>query len=273
MRRASKIAFFTQVKGWGTSLCRAEKIAEELGVPCDPPVETITREHIIVMVKTVIPEAVRRAGKAYCDIIDGSSSARKKLQGVAGVDIIAMTPQCADEARKLYPDRKVIWLPHQHCNDERRIRPRRAVSVIGYNGSPEGFPLVDWKWFAGMAEDAGFKVVRQYDTVCRKRLCEFYLGVDIAVSFRDRWRPMKGPAKLNNAASFGIPTVAKPEPSFLYNYTKRGHFMPAQTITEMVNACILLRANERLYDKVANKAWRDAQKYHISKVVRYYRYL
>ena len=284
-----RIVFFTGRGSTGGRLCRGIEIAEAGGWPCNPDPASVTKEDLVIMVKCIEPEAVKRAGRVYCDIIDGKMNLHRHIADRLNVGVIVQTSYNIEPAKaRWFPNNEVIWLPHTHCNNERRQRRLgKPVKRIGYTGTTNGFLPGPWAEFTAMAEREGFEVVHNGNTILdpdfkgdrREECCRFYGGLDIAVAYRTSfWNvgngpAMKGPTKLNNAGSFRIPTVAFPEWAFIYNLWEPGNFVPVMNLYEMVQACCRLRDEPKYYSRIASAAWRDAQAAHIDEVVQRYREL
>ena len=182
----------------------------------------------------------------------------------------------------------MIWIPLAHSNPENLVRPLGGpVKKIIYHGTRSGFPDGPWEEFKLKAESNGFETTRivlvggnqgaigdEYRRYCR----DVWLNSDIAVSFRKPLHTNKGhvelrlkpPNKLNGAGSVQVPSAAYPEEGFVTNYDKPSSFLPSTTIDEMVDNCCKLRDDKELYARIASQALRDAQRYHIDKVIPYY---
>lgn len=258
---------------YGASLCRGYQIAEKLDSHCNPPIDAITADNTVIVVKRPFPELIGKVKKIYCDLVDGSPVTNGFVRNYPDVIIIVATPLAAECYKKRFPKHTIIWIPHHHCNFERQVRNRSEVKKIGYNGQQKGFPPELWSDFVEKVKPYGFECYRENEVRDRAKLCDYFMNIDISVSFRNKHLQAKPPTKLNNAGSFKIPTVAYPEPCFVTNHGGESHFVPASTIDEMVKACVRLRNEKQFYDTIAEKAWQDAQAYHIDEVMKYYRKL
>lgn len=280
-----KLHLFTCRSGMGSDRCRGMDIAEKMGMPCDAGFQDIKDDDVVVMVKHFSPEVLKITKSIYVDIVDGCrGDTYDKIRRHENVTVITLTPSGAKWIKEnWFPNHRVIWIPHTHCNNENRFRPPgRSVNTIMYNGTENGFHTHHWHKFASMARYEGFKVTR-FHTIAqgcssdlRKDCCDAYFACDIQVAFRppyyDAELPLhlKSPTKLNNAGSFRIPSVAYPEVAFTHNYDRAGHFLRADTIEEMIQCCIKLRDETETYDSLAFSAWYHSQSCHIDKVVKYY---
>jgi len=284
------IYFLTYWGKKGSSLVRGYSIAEQLRkdgieaaagqvyrdrseIKFDVPIKEINKNDTVIFVKQPpIPEIADKAGKVYIDVVEHTRFTKELKNDQIG--IITATPSGVEVYKKIYPENKVIWIPHPHCNNKNRIRPRRDPIAVLYDGGERGFPWKAWNQFSRslVTEINQFTVIRGRSFFKREEICWNLYHSDIFVSFRERSQVNIPPTKLNNAGSFKIPCIAFPESSFQDNYGKPGNYIPVFSLTEMVEQCLKLR-DEDYYNSVAEAAWRDAQPYHISKIVEYYKNL
>lgn len=280
-----KIHFYTCRTGMGSDRCRGMDIAEKMKMPCDEPYGAIEADDIVLTVKHFNPAILEKSKHVYVDIVDGSRGPTyDTIRRHESVTVVTLTPMGAKWIKQSwFPNHRVIWIPHTHCNDENRIRPHeRAVTTLMYNGTANGFAPAAWGEFVGRAKREGFEVVRKHtissphSVDLRKDCCDAYLACDIQVAFRPHFEDaelplhLKSATKLNNAASFRVPSVAYPETAFTHNYGKAGRFAAAETIEQMIQACMRLRDEPDMYRNLYFDAWVDAQPYHIDKVVKHY---
>ena len=99
----------------------------------------------------------------------------------------------------------------------------------------------------------------------------FYKNVDIQIVWRPYADEFRNPLKLSNAGSYGIPTVAYPEESFVSEYN--GCFIPATSIDELIIKVKELKDNPDLYDNMAKKVMTRAENYHIEHIAKLYKEL
>ncbi len=284
-----RILLYTGRVSMGSPRCRAIDIAEhpDWPWPLDCPVEQVTKDDIVIMVKCLNDKLVERAGKIYVDIVDGIMRLHARIANDHRVGVIVQGEVNVKQAKSLwFKHNEIIALPHCHCNNERAERPKsRTVKTIGYTGTCAGFPPECWEEFKTKIESVGFVAIHAGNPILKKEnigqfrkiCCAFYKNIDIAVSYRTKlwdlgYGPfMKGPTKINNAGSFRIPTVAFPECCTIYNVHNPTSCVLVTSIDEMVHACIRLREDRDYYDRIAGKAWHDAQEVHIDKIVKTYR--
>lgn len=277
--------------------CRGFDIANYLDMPINIPVSDITSNDIVIMVKKFDPEVCRKSKHTYVDFMDGHDTLEscvlensKELEDK--ISILTLDPHGAKLLKKyIFKQFDVTWIPHTHCNDNDVIRPvDREIKTIGYNGSDSGFEEEFWNLFSDNIQKHGFTAIRTNTITtgsdnAKQLCCDFYYNLDIAVAFRPtggkyvtRWHPeiiyssvdLKCATKLNNASSFGVPSVAYPEHAFLWNYEKNGTFIPVYSLEEMIKACIYLRENLDSYQFVANKAREESKPYSIENISKLY---
>lgn len=284
-----KLIFFTDQSRRGSARCRGNDIAERMGMPCDIAEHTVTSNDTVITVKCLIPKMLDIAKKVYIDLVDTRDAIFNNAHGLVAnpkANFITMTPTGAKSVRQRHnPAGEVIWIPHTHCNDENLLRPvNREVKNVVYTGIAAGFPMDLWSEFAEKLKAVGMNPVRHENIVMnpkdparnRKRCQDIYYNADIAVAFRHEEHlshhgpEMKCPTKLNNAGSFGVPSIAYPEFAFRYNYIMPGGYIAVDSIDSMVEKCIALRDNPKLYSDVAQNALLAAKFAHISNVVTFY---
>jgi len=299
-----RLVFYGNPNRPGATKCRALDIAENLEMPCDLPLNEITSDDVIIMIKRFDKDLISKANHTYVDFMDGHDGLEQRIKlnsiGLKNkITILTFDSWGASILKKyVFKDFEVKHIPHTHCNNENRIRPfDREIKNITYNGNPAGFPNSLWIKFEKLAIKEGFNISRRHtisenvDDV-RKLCCNFYYNTDIAVSFRNggnyirRWHPeiphislkdkygsmidLKCATKLNNAASFGIPYIAYPEHCFLCNYDRKGTFIPVTSIEQMVNECVELRTNLNKYKEMSKKLIEESKPYHIDSVSKLY---
>ena len=204
------------------------------------------------------------------------------------ISLLLTTPRACAVYKEYYPENEVIWIPLAHSNDENLVRPLvRAVKKVVSNGTQRAFTDTKWAVFDKKIREKGFeteRIVLPYEEaykrgdVCRRFCRDFLLNADISVSYRKGVKETKGdvelrlkpPNKLNGAGSVMVPSVAYPEFCFEENHDKKGCYLPANTIDEMVEQCCKLRNDKELYRKIATGAHEGAKEYHIDKVIPYY---
>jgi len=79
------------------------------------------------------------------------------------------------------------------------------------------------------------------------------------------------PLKLSNAGSYGIPTVAYPEPAYIAEWNDE--CLWASTISELVAQVKRLKETPSLYADISGRAVAKAEGYHIENIAQLYEQL
>ena len=234
---------------------------------------------LCIYVKIIPPEPYPK--HAYCDVDDSYQSSRF-LETHPEFGVIAISETAKDYLNEHLKRNDAIFIPHQHCNFERRLRPQREVKTVGIIGQKSSFQYPTDK-FKKMVEDIGMELKYEEDywnvykgnkhQEMRLNVADFYLTLDVQVVFRPhpKYRllaPFANPNKMGNSASMGIPTVAYPEKSYIREFD--GCFLPANTIEEMIEWLVKLKTDPMLYEDIANKNLARAEAYHIDNVAQMY---
>lgn len=165
----------------------------------------------------------------------------------------------------------IHFIPEHHCNYEREKRDRDEIKRAGVIGNNNAF------W--GFCEDVGdrfndmgleFEYRTQYK--CRQDAIDFYRGIDIQCVWRPHLRghdsALRNPLKLENAGSFGIPTVAFPEEDYVAEFS--GAYIPAPTLQAMFREVKRLKDDPVYYRDASQIAMERAEKYHIEHTSKLY---
>lgn len=271
-----RLCFFTNP--WGSGEIRGRQIAEALGpeiAVVDP--KKVLEDDVLIGIKIIPPDGVIDKVKAiYVDVIDchGTFEALKKDDRLNAIAIgdTAYDRLCSE----LSADR-VVKIPEHHCNFERYIKPQGfPIKTIGYIGEMRVMHLVI-PFLASMLNNIGIdiEIVMCYQFSTREHVTDFYKQIDLQLTFRiddqggDVYSSLKNPLKLNNAGSFGIPTIAWPEVSSLAEW--KGCFWEALSINDVVS--IIKGMTAEMYRDMSNKALGRAQYYHIEQILPLYKEL
>ncbi len=251
---------------------RGEQMADYLKGKKNP--ESCFEDDVCIYVKILPPDNPPK--RSYCDVDDSEKSAQY-LKTHLEVGVIANSQTAKDYLAKLLGRKDIVIIPHAYCNYERWVRPDREVKTVGIIGSITSFqyPLDKFrdelkKIGLELLYDVNYWDVYQYN---RLKVCDFYKKIDIQVV----WRPQmvtpyfKNPNKLVNAGSFGIPTVAYPERSFVNGWLE--HFIKVGSIEEMVMQIKMLKDHPGYYKKMSELALKKAEENHIEKIAELYRKL
>ena len=239
-------------------------------------------DDLCIYVKIIPPEVHPKW--VYCDV-DDSPFQGEFLKTHPEFGVIAISETARDYLKNLLKRDDIYFIPHQHCNFERRLRPEREVKTVGIIGTRSSFqyPAED---FRKKLADIGMELKYEEDywntyksnknQEMRLNVADFYLSMDIQVVFRPQayyrlLAPYANPNKMGNSASMGIPTVAYPEKSYIREFG--GCFLPANTIEEMVEWIKELKTNETLYKDIAKKNLERSEFYHVDNIAKLYQSL
>ncbi len=235
---------------------------------------------ICIYVKILPPE--HPPEHSYSDV-DDSPKAAEYLKNHPEVGVIAISETAKDYLSKFLDRDDVVFIPHQHVNFERRLRPNRPVKTVGIIGSSITafqYPVGSFrKELAKMGltlkfeEDYWNTYKSTPNREMRLNVADFYYSIDIQVGWRPRvifrsMAPFQNPNKLGNSSSFGIPMVAYPEPS--YEWEWKSCFVPVNSIEKMLQQLKKLKNDPVFYKGIASKALRRAEDYHIDNVSKLY---
>ena len=235
---------------------------------------------LCIYVKILPPE--NHPQHIYSDV-DDSPKAAEWLKNHPEVGIIAIAETAKDWLNDFLGRNDVVFIPHQHCNFERRLRPNRPVRTVGIIGSAITAFQYPVEPFKEELKKMGLELKFEQDywntykstpeREMRLNVADFYYSIDIQVGYRPKvifkgMAPFQNPNKLGNSSSFGIPMVAYPEPSYVREWDEC--FVPASSIKEMVAQIKRLKDDSRFYNYIAQKALARAEDYHIDKVAKLY---
>jgi hypothetical protein len=268
----------------GSGYIRGYQMAKYLnGLPGhtakDKPLEGYEND-LCIYSKVVPPE--KHPKWVYCDV-DDSPKQLEFLKTHPEFGVIAISLYAKEQMSKILKRDDIIFIPHQHCNFERRIRPPREVKTVGIIGQKSSFQYPTDK-FRKMVESIGMELKYEEDywnvykghkgrPEMRLNVADFYYSLDVQVVWRPtvKWSllaPFANPNKLGNSSSFGIPTVSFPEKNYLMEFD--GCFLPANTIDEMIMWLEKLKTDIFLYDDLARKNLARSEFYHIDNVAKMY---
>jgi len=225
-----------------------------------------------------IPYVEKIPEKSYVDVVDGEALLGW-IQKHPKVGAIASSELCYNYLKELLPKNEIVYIQHHHCNFERYTRPEREVKTVGFIGCNITYNLLPKTLEKDLADiGLDFKFMTRYKS--REHVCEFFKDIDIQVCYRNleasigksvRLRGhanLKNSLKVANGASFKIPTVAFPEPSYKIDFD--GCFVEALRHEDIVAQCKKLKENKNYYDDIVNKAIEKSEKFHIENVTPLY---
>ena len=242
------------------SIIRGKQIAEYLKVPLNPQTDYENKVCIYVKPKTL--DRVRDGD--WVDVSDGSWLVNA-LESRPGINVIAHSQYCY-EFLKSRLSNTVVWISQQHINWENEERRSWVQGLVGgYIGRPSPQATQMYQEVGDALKKAGLDFITCFDYKMREDAIRFYQMIDFLVV--GPWKdmgPYKTPAKLINAASFGVPSIAYPLPGY---QEWEGNYFRANDLPEIIEIA-----------KTLNGLWTDnlteaASSYHISRVADRYRAL
>ncbi len=278
---------------WASAMIRGEQIAARMldavvYQHTDIAAEHVRRDDVCIFVKSYPgcgwPEAIKivKVKKCYLDIVD-STAALYNARGDGDTDIakhmdlgiIALGKLSHEYISKYLNRDDILLIPEHHCNFENALRDKsRDVFRVGFCGYEENFhldPVVVGRALANI----GAKFIYNINPEDRNVCCRFYKSIDISLSFRLDIEPelakLKNPLKLANAGSFGVPTVAYPEPNYVVEWD--GCFAKVTSIEQIVKAVKVLKESSVAYENLSGLAYEKSKEYHIDKILPLYKEL
>lgn len=205
----------------------------------------------------------------FIDVVDHNEGIGQILKNKQS-QVIAFSATSADYLKR-YIKNNIYVIPQQHCNFENYTRDRKEVTTVGFVGAERSALRLNVEALSSELTKFGLNFVHINKPVIREDVIEFYKNIDIQLYFRQPNRRhiyFKDSLKLRNAGSFKIPTVCNSDYGPLVDFPDA--FLPANSLTEFVKACVELKNNPSLYEDIANRAYECSQKFHISKILPLY---
>jgi hypothetical protein len=211
---------------------------------------------------------------SYFDVVDCGFARLSRVRGMTKGPVISVSEIQYKYFLDYFPKRKVHLIPHHHCNYHRETIPDRPVRRVGTIG---GDSAIQWPHFAmdRMLKEIGveWSYVNIYSR--REQVVEYYKQLDVQIA----WRPTHARGlvihmntiKLANAGSFGIPTVAFPEPAWTTEWGK--DFVWVDTMYGLMKEVKRLKDDRAWYQEMSNRAKIRAEGYHIDRIAGLYRAL
>ena len=258
---------FFGVAHWGQIEVRGRQVAERLGGKFNP-IEGF-EDDICIFVGS--RPRIERPLRTFLD----PGEKRLQLHYIAHykeIRVISWSNAQFARLKYLYPNRPIYLIPQHHCNFEHEQRPDRPIVKVGVVGPHTSVyhPLEDLR---ARLENVGLQFHLTATPRNQREAANAYKELDIQLVFRNILPGLeyRSPLKVINAGSFGIPTVAFPEPAF--EMEVKGTYLPAETIDELIEGARALSTNPSLYRKYADAARATATEYHIDKIIPHYRKL
>ena len=207
---------------------------------------------------------------SYVDVLDGLYGF-ELLKTRPDLKVIAMSLTHFEFLKKGLKN-KVFLIPHHHVNFERATRKRKKIITCGYVGvSRSNHFRINNKVKVNL-EKIGFKFKPLLNYQTRQDIINYYKTIDLQIiGYFDFYKdsPYRHPTKIINAASFGIPTIAGPVLGFK---EMEGYYVPTGNMEALLAAAQEMR-DQKYYNRWSAKVKKEAEKYHISNIVKLYQQL
>ena len=256
------ISFFTRPGGAG--IIRGKQISEYIDGKLNP-IDGYEND-ICIYIKCVPPKNYPK--HTYVDVIEDSAGLRW-AKSHPDVGIIASSKSMYDHLR-LTLKNKIVFIPQHHCNFEQWIRPLRDIKVAGIIGNKAAFQYPLDKLRERLEYiNIELKTLIKHDFQSREEIVEFYKNIDIQLVWRpENDTPLRNPLKIINAMSYGIPTVAYPEITFVEECS--GLFSEATTIDKLIQEVKWLKDALHWYYMYARVGVHKSVNYHIDTISKLY---
>jgi len=242
------ISFFANRHGSGE--IRGRQIAEKLGARLNP--KDGYADDLCIWVKKEPPEDYPK--HSYLDIVDGVERL-PWLKQHQDIGVIASSLSGKRYLQEVLRRSDIQYLPQHHCNFSRIRNEVMKPLRFGLVGGNASLPPAEWmipiKWANPSTLD---------------EVVHCYQRMDVQIVWRGMKRQLKNSLKLVNAASFGIPTIALPEPGY---EDMDGFYRKAYTQTELVGE--MLKLQEEGFDQEVLLT--RAEDFHIDRIAKRYEQL
>ena len=252
---------------WGSGTIRGSQVAERIGGKLNPASDYENDICIFIKKLPFLPFPKN----SFLDVIDDITFIRW-LKDHPDMGVIAFTKPSRDHIAEILDRSDVVYIPQHHCNFERHIRPKREVKLVGCNGSK--FVLGHNEGEAReMFHKVGLDFVNHVRPSSRRGVVGFHKSIDIHICFRPKMKHynFKDSLKIVNAGSYGVPTVAFPEPNNELEF--KDCYVPVTSFKELVDQCERLKCEPDYYNEIAEKVLKKSEAYHIDNIIPRYREL
>lgn len=236
---------------------RGKEICDYLGWDYNP----VKVERPCIWIK---PRSLKRVlDGEYVDVIDGIHLI-DELKARPKVKVIAMSEHHYEYLKGRLKN-EIVLIPHHHINFERQIHIRNEKLVGGFIGSPSRIAWDKYHEIKEALAKVDIDFTNSFFFQTREDMIAYYLSIDFLViwHFTDPHEWYRHPTKIINAASFGIPTLARPIDGYK---EMEGYYIPIENVEEIVEeATNFTDRGKWLRDK--------AEEYHISKIAELYKKL
>lgn len=260
----------------GSGEIRGRQVAEYLGAESEliighDMIAELAEKHRddkVIFVKGEPPENFPSG--SYLDAMD----AKERFNWIdrhPEIKLIGISKTAIQCMRRRLNRNDIYFIPEHHCNYENEKRQRTEVLRCGVIGNNNAF----WGYSEDIEDafaDMGLEFHYQTQYKCRQDAIDFYRNIDIQCVWRPHLRghdsALRNPLKLENAGSFGIPTVAFPEEDYVAEFD--GCFVPAPTLQALFREVKRLKDDPIYYGDTAQACCERAAEYHISKTSKLY---
>ena len=272
--REANVLFFGNP--WASGEIRGRQIAERGGWLFDP--NDMRSGDIAVFIKSYPDDDfvlnARKAGiSIWIDVIDCYGIV-PFLQDFPAASVISISHAGVDYLKGKLNNNRVVYLPEHHCNFDMELRCSNKIKRAGFVGYECNFQL-DPKVVKDALAHFGIEFVMLTEFKTRQDIVEFYKTIDVQIAFRVPGRvdmlvaELKNPLKLANAGSFGIPTIAYPEISYVDEWD--GFFFPIGSMDGLIFWIDKMMEDWKVYEHMSAAALYRAKYYHIDNIVKKYR--
>ncbi|MDO8619465.1 MAG: hypothetical protein Q7R49_06020 [Candidatus Daviesbacteria bacterium] len=243
---------------------RGEEVVEYLGGKFNAT--SREKDDVLIFIKPRHLQPVKDGD--YVDVLD-DLKVIPHLKKHPKIKVIAMSQVHYNYLKKEL-DNEITLIPHHHINFERQKRTRNKTLVGGIIGSPSkaAYEITDQIKSSLVKIGVDFTTCFNYQT--RPDMVDYYKKIDFLVIFnlnlKDRGEFYRHPAKIINAASFGIPSLAQPIAGY---QEMEGFYIPIETAADIVREVEKLK-DKNYYNRWSKKLINEAEKYHISNTSKLY---
>lgn len=270
MLRPEGFSFFVTSK-YSTWQIRGIQMCEYLGGKLNP--DNGYENDVCIWVK-MNPQWSEEPRHSWYDLVDPRDVLVRNIKKHTSGNLIAISIPQFHRFQKIFDDREVVFIPEHHCNYEREKRPERPVKMVGCIGSKSNAIQYSHDKITKMLADMGlqWKFTGFYKR--RQNVIDFYKKIDIQICYRTAWEPEKGrmedknPLKLENAGSFGIPTVSYPEVSYVAEW--KDECLYGSNMEEIMTHVKRLKEDDGFYREMSARALDKSEQYHIKHISKKY---
>lgn len=255
-----------------SSVIRGEQIAEHWPAAYNPPKDH--EDDLRLFVKPRPQWLVDHRIIRDCDWVDFADGEELEpfLQMRPNVRVVAAALFGYKRLQKIL-DNQVVLIPQQHVNWEGAIRERSGLRTCGVIGRWTGRAQRACDELASELKPLGIEVLTCFNFTDRQCAVNFYRNIDVLTVPPIRSENIhfnyRTPTKMINAASFGVPSVAIWQDGY---EEFDGNYFPVTSMDEMIRRIADLR-DRTTYNTLAVRAFKTAQQYHISEIIKKYRQL